>query len=79
MKTFIKAKLKKSDDSNIDKFRVAENITELHIILKLIFKRIIIPKFMMIRQNVKNYYIFIKDHIVATLLHFSQLYQKLSY
>ena len=33
MTTFIKAKLKKSDDqTNIDKYRVAANITEYHII-----------------------------------------------
>ncbi len=31
MTTFIKAKLKKSDDqTNIDKYRVAANITEYH-------------------------------------------------
>ena len=29
---------------NIDKYRVAANITEYHILLKLIFLRIIIPK-----------------------------------
>ena len=57
MTTFIKAKIKKSDDqTDIDKYRVAANITEYHIISKLIFLRIIIPKFMMIRQlfHVKN-------------------------
>ena len=63
MTTFIKAKLKKSDyQMNIDKNRVAVNITEYHIILKLIFLRIIIPKFVMIQlfhvkkffNNVKN-------------------------
>ena len=38
MITFIKAKLNKSDDQkNIDKYRVAANITELHIMSKLIF------------------------------------------
>ena len=48
MITFIKAKLKKSyDQTNI---RVAANITEYHIISKLIFQRIIIPKFIMIWQ-----------------------------
>ncbi len=32
MTTFIKAKIKKSDDQrNIDKYRVATNITEYHI------------------------------------------------
>ena len=51
MKTFIKTKFKISDDqTNINKYRLAANITEYHIISKLIFKRIIIPKFMMIRQ-----------------------------
>ncbi len=51
MTTFIKGKLKKSDNkTNIDKYRVAANITEYHITSKLIFSRIIIPKFMMIRQ-----------------------------
>ena len=57
MTPFIIAKLKKSDDqTNIDKYKVAENITEYHIISKLIFLRIIIPKFMMKRQkfHVKN-------------------------
>ena len=47
MTTFIKTKLEKSDDqSNIDIYRVAANITEYHIILL----RIIISKFMKIRQ-----------------------------
>ncbi len=47
MTTFIKTKLKKSDDqTNIDKYRVPENITEYHNKSKLIFLRIIIAKFM---------------------------------
>ena len=51
MTTFIKANLEKSDDqTNIDKYRVAANISEYHIISKLIFLRIIIPKFLKIRQ-----------------------------
>ena len=51
MTTFIKAKLKNSDDqTNIDKYRVAPNITEYIILSKLIFLRITIPKFMMISQ-----------------------------
>ena len=52
MTTFIKLKLKKSDDqTNIDKYRVSSNITEYHIITKIeIFLRIIVPKFMTIRQ-----------------------------
>ncbi len=32
---------------NIDKYRVAANITGHHVISKLIFLRIIIPKFML--------------------------------
>ncbi len=41
MTTFIKTKFKISDDqSNIDKYRLAENITEYHIISKLILQRI---------------------------------------
>ena len=40
--TFTKAKLKNSDDqTNIDRYRVAANITEYHSISKLIFLRII--------------------------------------
>ena len=62
MATFIKTKFNKSDDqTNTGKFRVAGNITEYYIISKLIFLRIIIQKFMKIRQlfhvkmNVKNF------------------------
>ena len=41
-------KIKKSDDQmNIDKYRVAGNITEY---LMNIFPRTILPKFMMLRQ-----------------------------
>ena len=57
MKTLIKTKFKKTDDqTNIDKYRVAANITEYHIISKLIFLIIIYPKFMKIRQlfHVRN-------------------------
>ena len=57
MTTFIKTKFKKSDyQTNIDKYKVAANITEYHIISKLIFLRIIIPIFKKIRQlfHVKN-------------------------
>ena len=67
MTAFIKAKLKKSDDQTIiDKNRVATNFTEYHIISKSIYLRIIIPKFMMLRQlfhakdvciNIKNYHV----------------------
>ena len=43
MTTFMKTKFKKSDDhTNIDKYRVAANITEYHIISKSIFHRILI-------------------------------------
>ena len=65
MTTFIKVNLKKSDDQTIiDKYRVAANITEYHILSKLIFLRNIIPKFMIrqlfnvkkLCQNVKNRY-----------------------
>ena len=65
MTTFIKMKFKISDDqTNIDKYRLAPNITEYHIISKLFSLRIFIPKFMMIKRlfheeeiickNVKN-------------------------
>ena len=61
MTTFIKTKLEKSDDqANIDIYRVAANITEYHIISKLIFLRIIFPKFkkkkhlFYLCKNVKN-------------------------
>ena len=47
MITFKKTKFKKSDNqTNIDKYRIAANITEYHIISKLIFLGIIIAKFM---------------------------------
>ncbi len=59
MKTFIKTKIKKSDDhTNIDQYRVAANITEYHIISKLITFRIITPKFMKnVCKNVKNQHV----------------------
>ncbi len=67
MKTIFKTKLKKSDDqTNIDKYRVAANITEYYIISKLIYLRIIVPKFKIIKQlfyvkyackNVKNQHV----------------------
>ncbi len=42
-----KMEAQESDDkTNIDKCRIAANITEYHIISKLIFLRIIIPQFM---------------------------------
>ncbi len=51
MTTFIKTKFKNSDDQiNIDKYRVAANITDCQIISKLIFLRFIISKFMKRRQ-----------------------------
>ena len=43
MTTFIKTKFKISDDqTNIDKYRLAANITEYPIVLKLILQQIII-------------------------------------
>ncbi len=43
----LKAKLKKSNDqTNIDNYRVAANITEYHIISKLILLKIIMRKSM---------------------------------
>ncbi len=56
MATSLKTKFKKSDDqTNIDKYSVATNITDYHI-SKLFFLRITISKFMKIRQlfHVKN-------------------------
>ena len=38
-------------NKNLQIYRVAANITEYHDISKLIFLRIIIPKFMMIRKS----------------------------
>ena len=53
--TFTKAKLKNSDDqTNIDKYRVAANITEYHIILKLIFHGNMTLKFLKI--HICNYF-----------------------
>ena len=48
MTTFIKTI--SDDQTNIDQYRLAGNITEYHIISKLILPRIITPKFMIIRQ-----------------------------
>ena len=46
MTTFIKTKFKISDDqTNIDKYRSAANITLYHIISKLILQRIIVRNF----------------------------------
>ena len=80
MKTFIKLK-----KLHIDKYRVAANITEFHIISKLIFLRIITPKFTNIRElfHVKMYVemskkwtygLFGHTYQVATLLYCTQLY-----
>ncbi len=56
MTTFIKTKFKKS---NINKYRVAANIAEYHIISKLIFLRIIIPIISCknVGRNVKNQHV----------------------
>ncbi len=65
MTAFIITKLKKSDDqANIDKYRVTVNITEYHIISKLIFLTIIFVMTMMIRQLfhvITNMYIYVKN------------------
>ncbi len=46
MTTFIKTKFKVSNDqTNIDKYRLAANITEYHIISKSILQQIIITNF----------------------------------
>ena len=46
MTTFIKTKFNISDDqTNIDMYRLAANITEYHIISKLILQQIIITSF----------------------------------
>ena len=51
MTIFKKTKFKIPDEqTNIDKYRLAANITKYHIISKLILQRIIIPKFMIIRH-----------------------------
>ncbi len=53
MTTFKEAKLKKSEDqTNFDKYRVVINITEYHILSKLIFRRISIPKINMFKMDV---------------------------
>ncbi len=62
MTSFIKGKLRETEEQmNINKYRVAANITEYYIILKLIYLRIIIPKFMMLRQ------LFQKDFLVRII------------
>ena len=61
---FIKEKLKKLDDqTNIEKYRVAVNITENRSTLRLIFLRINTAKFVMLRQlfHFKNVRIIVKD------------------
>ena len=60
------AQMKLDDQSNIDKYRVASNITKYTIIQKLIFLRIIIPNVMMIRQlfHVKNVCSYVKNQHV---------------
>ena len=52
MTTYIKTKYKKADDQTIiEKYRLAANLTEYHIISKLIFLRINISKFMEKNNN----------------------------
>ena len=54
MTTFIKTKFNISDDqTNIDKYRLAANITEYHIISKLIFQRILIINFCGLESHVR--------------------------
>ncbi len=79
MTTFIKAKLMELDNQmNIDKFRVTANITEYHIILNLIFRRNIIPKFLMIGQlfHVINICNTFRPRELLSFLHFTLLYQE---
>ena len=55
MTTFIKTKFKKSDDqTNINKYRVAANITEYHTISKLLFLRNISSKKCMYEFKIKK-------------------------
>ncbi len=52
MTTLIKTKFKISDEQrNIDKYRLAANITEYHIISKLILQRIIILKNVQVKEE----------------------------
>ncbi len=51
MTTFTKVQFKKSEKQmNIDKYSVAANIKEYHIISKVIILRIVISKFIMVMQ-----------------------------
>ena len=73
MTTFIEKRSLSDNQTNIEKYRGAANITEYYIISKLIFLRISIPKFVMIRQfHIKNliwtYELFVYHFRVATLL-----------
>ncbi len=53
MTTIIKTKFKILDDqTNIDKYRLAGNITEYHIISKFILQRIIITKNFEVNFNI---------------------------
>ncbi len=55
MTTFIKTMFKISDDeTNIDKYRSVANITEFHIISKLILQKIVIPEFtaLQLKENI---------------------------
>ena len=50
--TFIKSSFKISDDqTNIDKYNLAANITEYHIISKLILQRIIIIQTFVVQES----------------------------
>ena len=67
MTTFIITKFNISDETNIDKYRLAANITEYHIISKLILQRIIITNFCgpecHLRKVVVQYQIWIPHQI----------------
>ena len=74
MTTFMKVKLKKSfDQMNIAVNRVAANITEYHIISKLIFLRIITWTYKLFGQN---YRVTTLSHIQVAWMHFFLKYQK---
>ncbi len=60
IKTFIKAKLNRAVvHTNVEKYKVAVNITEYHMLSRLIFFRVIILKSMMIRQLFYLKYVYI--------------------
>ena len=84
-----RGKVKPIRSNYIDKYRVAANITEYHIISKLIFRRINTPKLFHVKnicENVKNQHVQNgrTDFCVTVIellrfLHFTKLYQESSY